>query len=284
MKKPDSLVLPPGTKPPNIPPDHHVSPKHPLPVRLICNSDDHHPIVDKYYEAALFAFARDFKPDCWVHLGDRYDLWSLSRFDKEPRRWFENGLLQNELSSAVESWNEMCAISKNVHFILGNHEDRLNRLVKANMGLFGLKAFNWHQMADIPQQVKMHEFGAVLDIGGVQFEHGYQVQERVVNPAQWMLNNRRANTIFGHTHRIATQYATFRRDGHPVTLVAHNQGHGSDVSKQTYAGPCPSWQHGFTAFEFWTEGSKPRFSMHPITVINGRFSWGGRLYDGRKTQ
>lgn len=281
---PPSLVRPPGTRPPEVPPDHSVKTRYPVPVRLIADGDLHYPIHDPRVTAAKMAFARDFQPDCWVNVGDLYDFWSASSHDKEPERWLApGGRLQEEFDSAQDYWKEVCSIARDVHFIPGNHENRLQRLVLANPGLFRLRAFDWQRLAEIPEKVNVHNYGAYLEVGGITFEHGDRMGGRfgVIHAAQWAVVNRQRNTIFGHTHRHQMVHRT-KSDG--STIFALNQGHGSDVSKQKYAGPMPDWQHGFTAVEFWTEGGKPRFSVHPIVVVNGRFSFGGKIYDGRKNQ
>lgn len=284
-----SMIRPRGTRPPEVPAERHARARQPLPVRAISISDDHWPIVDKYWEAALMAFAKDWKPDTWIHAGDRYDAWSLSMHEKEPERWLEKGgRIQEEFDSAVENWQEICRISKHVHFLPGNHENRIARLIKANAGLLGLRAFGWHKLADIPEQVKIHPYGSILEVGGISWEHGDRIFGKFggLHAAHKVLNTRYTHTIFGHTHRVETQYRTARdpATGRSRTFVAHNQGHGSDVSKQTYAGPFPNWQQGFTAIEWWTEAGRPRFSIHPIVVIDGRFAFGGKVYDGRKWQ
>lgn len=280
--KPISLIRPAGTRPVEIPPDYQVKEKFPTPVRMICDGDLHYPIHDPRVTAAKFKFAQDFKPDAWVNLGDLYDFWPISAHEKHPERWLEKGgRLQEEFDSATDYWDEVTRIAKHVHFIPGNHENRLQRLIMANPGLFKLRAFDWVRLADIPASVNVHDYGAFLEIGGITFEHGDRLGGRfgVVLAAQWALVNRGRNTIFGHTHRSELKYRT-KSDGN--IIFAANQGHGSDVSKQKYAGPVPNWQHGFTAIEFWTEGGQPRFTVHPITIVNGRFSFGGRVYDGSK--
>lgn len=284
---PPKLVLPPGSKPPEIPPDNFVDADHPMPVRLICDGDLHYPINDPYVTAAKMAFARDFQPDTWINVGDMYDFWGISRHEKEAERLLElGGRLQEEFDSARDYWSEVTRISKNVHFIPGNHERRLSALVNANQALFGLRAFEWGTLAGIPASVRIHKYGTQLDIAGINFEHGDRITGGMgaIHLAYLALAKRVTNVIFGHTHRIDTRYRTFRRDGQVKTIVSHNQGHGSDVSKQTYAGPCPDWQHGFTAIEWYSVGGQPRFTIHAIPVVGGRFMFGGKLYDGHRCQ
>ncbi len=285
--KPHKMVYPQGTKPMEEPVEHTGSRVGALPKFLIADGDLHYPISDPYVEAAKLKFAQDIKPDTWVNVGDCYDFWPISSHDKEPDRWLDgSGMLQAEFNSAKPYWKEVCRVTKNdVHLLLGNHENRLNRLINANMGLFKLDAFEWKNMASLPDKVTVHKYGKQFKIGPVTFEHGDRIGGRfgVQHPAFWLLQNKgNRSTIFGHTHRQNTYYRTvFDENGEPHSYVAHNQGHGSDTKKQTYAYE-PQWIHGFTLVEFYTEAGKPRFTLYPITVINGKFSFNGKVYDGHK--
>lgn len=284
------FVYPKGMKPSAEPPLDETTVVDPgeLPRFVLADGDLHYSIHDRYVEAAKLAFARDIKPDAWVNVGDVYDCWLISRYEKEPERLFDAGArLQEEFDSARPYWSEVSRIVKRAHLILGNHENRLERLVSANPGLFGLRALEWHRLAELPANVRVHAYGKRLRIGSMTFEHGDRMGGRfgVKHPTAWLLDNRGArNTVFGHTHRVATTYRTvWDEDGNPHTYVAINQGHGSDVAKQTYQ-PEANWQHGFTLIENYTEAGKPRFTAHVIPIVNGKFSWGGRVYDGRKCQ
>lgn len=284
-EEPEKLVLPRGTKPPEDVPDHNVTDES-LPRFLLCDGDVHHPIQDPHVEAAKLAFARDLKPATWVSIGDTYDCWLISRHDKEPDRLFDGpARLQQEFDSAQPYWREVCSISERVHYILGNHENRLQRLVGANPGLFGLRALEWGSIAGLPDKVQVHRYGARLRIGTMTFVHGDRLGGKfgVVHLAHWMLaNHGNRNVVFGHHHRQEMKCRTvFDEHGQPHDYVAIAQGHGSLVSEQKYVSE-PNWQHGFTVIEFWTEAGRPRFTAHPIYVVGGKFSFNGRIYDGRK--
>lgn len=276
------LILPPGTKPPKIPAEKVVRDRQPPPSRMVISSDVHMGAQDDYVLNAKIAFMRDFKPDCYIENGDLYDFWSISRFDKEPEKWLDiGGRLQEEFDVASDHWQEVCNISKRVEYILGNHEDRLNRLVKANQGLFKLRALNWHTLAGIPQRVKIHPYGTRIKIGPVGIEHGDKIGGAGAKyRAEWALSNRVGeNTVFGHWHLSQTMHKTVLGK----VYFAHGLGHQSDLKKQKYASN-PNWTHGFAAIEFWYYGNVLNFTFHPITIVNNCFSFGGTMYNGRKWQ
>lgn len=266
--------------------DHPTTVDHSLPARMTCDGDNHYPIHDPYVEAAKLKFMQDFRPEAHLNVGDLLDFWPLSQHEKEPERWFTPGesQLQDEIDAAKPYWREVRRVtSGRVGWLLGNHENRLRRFIGANLGLFRLKAFDWERLAELPAGVQVIPYGSQVRVGALRFEHGDKLGGRmgVKNPAVWLLDNKgNRNTIFGHHHRCEVKHRTvFDEDGEPHQYVAIAQGHSSDVKKQRYIYE-PNWQHGFTAIEFWTRGGRPRFTAHPIVVVAGRFSWGGKVYDG----
>lgn len=283
--KPVKMVYPQGTKPIEAPVDSTTTADGDLPKILVCDGDLHYPIQDPYVEAAKFKLISDLKPNAYVNIGDLYDFWPISSHEKDAARLMDGkGLLQAEFNSAKPYWREVCKhTSGDIHFILGNHENRLNRLINANIGLFKLDAFEWKKMAEIPDRVRVHKYGTQLRVGPMTFEHGDRIGGRfgVAHPAHWFMQNKGTrNVLFGHTHRSETKHRTvYDENGEPHTYVAINQGHGSNVAEQTYAYE-PNWQHGLTVMEYWKDGNKPRFTAMPITIVNGRFSFHGKVYDG----
>lgn len=287
--KPRKLVLPPGTKPPEVPPDRPRIVREPIPSRGIVSSDVHFPIEDKRVNAAKLAFARDFKPDVWIELGDLYDLWSVSRFPKEADRWQSvGGRLQEEFDAAQDYWEAICTLVPKVHYVLGNHERRLADLIDANPGLLGLRALGWKRLAGIPDMVNVYPYGTRLNIGGLWFEHGDRIRG-AKHHADWALANRLGqSTTFGHYHQIESRHRSVMTEGGYKSYGAHGLGHGSDVEKQRYVCPAAeapdaSWQHGFGAIRWWLAGGKPRFRFDHMPVINGvLMGLDGTVYDGRQ--
>lgn len=281
------LKVPKEARPPAPPEAHHVNGETLTTGYLFSDGDTHYPIQDPYVEAAKIALARDLRPKVWVNVGDLYDAWLLSRYDKEADRMFADGKarLQEEFDAAQPYLREVCSIADRFHLILGNHERRLSRLIGLNLGLFGLRSLEWKTMAELPENAQVHNYGARLRVGQVTFEHGDRVGGRfgIKHREAWMLDNRGdRNTVMGHSHKIGMRYATrWSVDGEPHVYMAIDQGHGSNVKEQTYEID-PNWQHGFCVVEYWTQAGKPRFTLHHVHVIGGEFMFGGKLYSGKK--
>ena len=257
---------------------------------IFCDGDNHYPISDPVVEAAKVAFLRDVKPTTWVNVGDLIDCWFISRYTKEASRLFGQygARLQEEIDSARPYVETVCGVVSEAHYILGNHEHRQGKLISENPGLHGLRALGWKAMLEYPANLQVHPYGTRLKAGEapLDFIHGDTIPMGVKNKPLWILANKgNRSTIFGHSHHKAEATRTFYDEhGEPIIHGAYEQGHGSIVSEQTYVSE-PNWQPSFNYIEFWRdEHQKVRFSVHPILIIDGRFAWNGRVYDGRKWQ
>lgn len=255
-----------------------------LPLRGICDSDNHFPIHDPYVQAAKMRFAADFKPDLWMNIGDQYDFHSVSNFPKDPERMFRGAFtLQDEFDSANAYWREVCSVTKkDVIFIQGNHEVRLAKQISAVPGLFGLNGLDFKRLASLPERIQVFQHGKLFQIGQLTFQHGDSIGGRFgsKNPATYVQNTNMAgnSTIFGHYHRSQQVTTTFWDANGPRHVTVTAQGHGSNVEKAGYV-KTPNWNHGFSVFEIRKDGFP---HVTNIIIDNGKFSYGGVEYDGRK--
>ena len=251
--------------------------------KVMSLSDIHFPIHDKPSLDAAMAFMKDKRPDVLVLNGDIYDNWLMSTHDKEAAKLFDHGaLLQEEFDIARPYLEKMCEYAGEVHYILGNHENRLQRFINKNPAIFALRQMQWKRLAELPEKIKVHDAGTQLFVGNLCFTHGdragkYGPPKHACN--HFLSNYTTRNYIFGHTHRIESLARTiYNEHGKPETYIAINQGHLSDVSKQGYTWQ-PNWAHGFMYAETF-ETNRHRFNAFPITIMGGEFSYGGKLYKG----
>ena len=254
-----------------------------MPKTLIVTGDLHYGMTDKYVEAARVAFIRDIKPDAYLDLGDFYDEWAVSSYPKSPDRARKvEAQLQFEFDDARPYWAEVCKVAKWVHFIEGNHEHRLTRATHRESGLHGLRGMSLAKLAELPSMIKVHSSDTRVHVGPLSFEHGHAVPRGVQNPARWMLAHRKRSVISGHCHYMShASQTTYNEHGRPEIRMAWTQGCGLDFSQQDYQAD-PNWQHGFTKVDFYKDGDNWRYSVTPILVIDGKFSYAGRVYSGKK--
>ena len=73
----------------------------------------------------MFKFIDDLKPDKIVLTGDMYDFYGISKFDKNP---LNDKTLQYEIKCGYEVLELLKSLTKEVHFVEGNHEKRLKNI------------------------------------------------------------------------------------------------------------------------------------------------------------
>jgi hypothetical protein len=126
----------------------------------------------------------DRKPDVVVHLGDHWDMPSLSSYDVGKRQFEGRRYLQDIesgnaafsiLNESMTTYNEpkkkwrKGVYEPELHLLLGNHEDRITRAVdgdaklEGTIGLQDLNASEWGW--------QVHPFLKPVDIDGVWYAH-----------------------------------------------------------------------------------------------------------------
>ena len=123
------------------------------------------------YMKWIGGYINDKRPDVIVHIGDNYDMPSLSSYDK-GKKSFEGRRLKEDLEAGTRGLqlleNELQYNPRKV-FCLGNHESRIDRVANEMPELDGfigvdmlpLKAFGWEVVP----------FLKPIDIGGILFVH-----------------------------------------------------------------------------------------------------------------
>jgi hypothetical protein len=111
--------------------------------------------TDHLYWAGKYAAAT--KPDVIVHLGDHWDMPSLSSYDV-GKKSFEGRRYTLDIEAGIEAMNQfMLPIRKEQErlrsnkkktwtprmvFLLGNHEQRIERAIEADPKLEGLMSYD----------------------------------------------------------------------------------------------------------------------------------------------
>lgn len=217
-------------------------------VRGMVVSDIHAPYHD--YSAILVtaAVAHWWKPDVFVYNGDDVDFYGLSRFDKNPARLFS---IQDE----IDAWHTD-AVAPLHHALpakcrriktLGNHEDRLIRVLWSNPGLYGIRSLEWRSL------LELDKYGIELATRSVFFEnalevsHGERVSKWAGYSARLESERRRyhISTITGHVHRQG-RWAT---NVMGRSIIAQEGGCLCDLNPEYMA--APDWTQGFTLFEVY---------------------------------
>lgn len=112
------------------------------------------------------------QPDVVVHLGDHWDMPSLSSYDK-GKGSAEGRRVARDIGAGNDALRRLteCIGTKSIRTVLlrGNHEERLERYVNDHPELGG--AIGYHQFNDLALGWEVVPFLQPVEFGGVAFAH-----------------------------------------------------------------------------------------------------------------
>jgi len=180
-------------------------------LETICVIPDFHshPSYENSRAKSLGCFISDRKPDHIVCLGDFADMSSLSTYDR-GKLSFEGRRYADDTDAARDAMNCLMhpiRLKHNyvprLHFVLGNHEDRIRRAVEDNPILqgklsvkdLGYEDFGW----------KVYPFLQPVVIGGIYFAHYFVsgIKGQAISgesPAKQLCLKLHRSAVAGHSH------------------------------------------------------------------------------------
>lgn len=229
--------------------------------------DIHAPYQDKNTLQAINHFIAEQKPDHVVLIGDVIDMYSISKYDKNPLRAHK---LQEEIDEAHNVIVDIrAAAGKNtpITYIEGNHEDRLRRYMWNHPEVHGLRNL------ELPALLGLKELGVeykteLLVNGVFLFTHG---KRTTMYSSRWELQDNGISGMSGHVHRIQTHAQTDRSG----VKAWYGIGHVADEKQCEYT-TNPNWQQGLGVVYF--HPSKKRFHAEVIPIVEHKFIYAGKLY------
>ena len=143
----------------------------------------------KHIQAAANYLSKH-KPNKIIIIGDWWDMPSLSTYDKAGDKGWEDKDVQADIDAG---WEAMLMFLRTlrksympeIHFCVGNHEDRITRASNAADTRIFSQYLNLDKMILTPlrqQAVKVHKYLEVVKIDGVCYSHYF------VNPASLFTN------------------------------------------------------------------------------------------------
>jgi hypothetical protein len=171
----------------------------------------------------------DKKPDVVVHIGDHWDMPSLSSYDVgkksfEGRRYVEDIKAGNEAMDVLlkplksmqrrQKNNKKKVYTPRLVFTIGNHEDRIRRAIENDAKLDGLLKTEDFNLSDW----EVHPFLQPVIIEGVAFCHYFTsgVMGKPVTSARALLTKKMMSCVMGHVQDRDIAYAK-RGDGKYLT-------------------------------------------------------------------
>lgn len=198
----------------------------------------------------------DKKPDIIVNLGDFADMPSLSSHDKAGSKQFEGLRYSKDVAA---SKNAMVALlgplwayqahqrkrkekvyNPDMHLLLGNHENRINKAIN-NLpileGTISTKDLGYEN------DWTVHEFLSPLSINGVVFNHYFPVgaMGRPASSAATMVSKLHQSCVAGHQQGRQVAYGR-KADGSSITCIIagsfylHDEHYMDSISNKHWRG------------------------------------------------
>lgn len=246
-------------------------------------SDIHFDSQDGPTWSAFKAWVKDVRPERVVFLGDFLDFPSLSRHPMGPD---DELFAVDQIKAFVREVQWLARYVPSIDVMEGNHDERwLKSLLGASpafyRGILGVSLHDQCVLHGLPESVRWHREGRHtlgLRVGQFWLRHGHRQARgpgaagKYIAAAKMALNGHRSEG-FGHHHRAQLYCHTALGETAIVFSLPCMTGH------HEYAGDA-NWQRGFGILDLSPDGTYA--TPYLVIMDRGRFSWGGRYYDGRE--
>lgn len=205
-----------------------------------------------------------------VVIDEWIDFYSLSKFDKDPRRKLE---LQQDLDTTAFWLYELRKAFPTQRIIMleSNHDKRLRKYLRSKAEeLDGLRCLTLESLLSL--NVSSIEYVKNFFFRKILFKHGSIIRNQSGYTARGERDKEGTSGNSGHTHRMGCHFKTLR-GGEYVWVEG---GCLCDPLQAEYIDGTADWQHGLTGFDF-IKGTN-RFYPFMIPIIRNKAVFGKRLY------
>jgi hypothetical protein len=204
-------------------------------------------------------WAAEKKPDYIVHIGDHWDMPSLSSYDKFKKSYEGRTYLADIDAGVISMLKFMQPIREEqerlirrklpqwnpeFHFHLGNHEQRIMRAIDIDRMLEGLIGYQDFGLAQMGWTV--HGFLEPHIIHDIAFSHYFTsgAKGMAVSSARALVTKKHMSCVMGHNQNTEIDLSQKRADGRQLTglfagcFYQHDEGYlgfqGNQVRKQLW--------------------------------------------------
>ena len=246
--------------------------------RIFLWPDTHAPWEDKVAFRAAIRALRAFKPDHLVIMGDFGDFYNVSRHVKSPEkslRFFDE---IKKVKARLKEIKKAAGRAK-CHFVCGNHENRLLKLLAD-------KCEEVFEFITIPGVLGLDEMGFSYTSYGDHLCLGKLIITHDIGHAgetahRISLRKAGMSIAIGHTHRIGLVVEKQLMTGDTITGAA--LGWLGDESAMTEYMPLAKVKrfavHGFGVAYLLGDGTP---IIVPVPIVGGQCVVEGKLIDGNK--
>lgn len=173
-------------------------------------------------------YAASKRPDRIIHIGDHWDMPSLSSYDV-GKKSFEGRSYKRDIEAGKRGMSAFLepiraemrrdrSWKPTFDFTLGNHEHRVEKTVESDrklegligLGDFGLEESGW----------RVHPFLEVIKLDGVAYSHYFTsgVMGRPVTSARMLVTKKHMSCVMGHVQKAEIDFQ-YDADGKRLTGI-----------------------------------------------------------------
>ena len=232
--------------------------------------NDHHiPFQDKKAVTAGISFIKRVQPKYIFFLGDLVDFYSLSKYDKDPKR-LASDTIRKEVKEAraLLKRAQEASPKAQVYLFEGNHEDRLRRYLWRKAAALTYLDITVEKLLGL-KELRVKYITDGLQFGDLFLYHGSIVRQDASYTAKAELLKNGCTGMSGHTHRDGKFTVVHRRGN-----LAWWENYCMCDLNPEYVQGVANWTHGWSVIHKF--GNSIRVEQVP--VINGSYAYGGKLY------
>jgi predicted phosphodiesterase len=212
--------------------------------RILVIPDLQIPLHDEHVVRNVIKFAKSFKADQTVTLGDEMDMTELGRWSEGKAEWFAQTLDENRNMTVEILW-ELGVTD----MIRSNHTDRLYNQISSKIPALGsLPELRFEKFLKMDELgIKFHRDEMNIAPGWIAV-HGDHTPIKPQGGLSALEGARRRgkNVISGHTHRAGRSSFTEASGGRVGRILQGVEaGHLMDVRKASYTHGVANWQMAF---------------------------------------
>ena len=212
--------------------------------RILVIPDLQIPLHDEHVVRNVIKFAKSFKADQTVTLGDEMDMTELGRWSEGKAEWFAQTLDDNRNMTVEILWELNCS-----DVIRSNHTDRLYNQISSKIPALGsLPELRFEKFLKFDELgIKFHRDEMNIAPGWIAV-HGDHTPIKPQGGLSALEGARRRgkNVISGHTHRAGRSSFTEASGGRVGRILQGVEaGHLMEVRKASYTHGVANWQQAF---------------------------------------
>lgn len=258
-------------------------PKTKIPVKLpgkfktyIILGDVHAPEHDEKSIKAVLKLMDDIKFDGIINIGDFMNLACISHWNKTKHKTLEGKRLKYDYivgNALLDEFDKRLPVNAKKYFFKGNHEVWLDELIEEVPALDGL--FDLESGLKLKQRgYTIFPYNHIESFGRLKITHGIYTG---VNPAKIHVVKTLSNILVGHLH--SPEMCLVHSPAKEVSVVGYVIGCLCNMSPDYLKNKPSNWAHGIAILYLFPDNS---FDVNLIRLVNHKFIYNGKLYDGNK--